>query len=73
MKNKMPMKYRIILVILSLPLMIMPLVSLLTPYNLLINPLFENGMLFSICAFMCVDIYGMYVASKLNKKRGITK
>jgi hypothetical protein len=69
MKNKMPRKYVIIGEILILPWIIIMTVSLFTPYNLMVNPLFENGMLFSLCAFMCVDIYGMYAASKLHKKR----
>ena len=52
MKNKMPMKYQIFFVILALPAIIIPLVSLLTPYNLMINPLFMlYGMVFSeLCA-----------------------
>ena len=74
MKNKMPMKYRIILVILSLPLMIMPLVSLLTPYNLMINPLFMlYGMVFSELCALGIGIYGTYFASKLNKNGETTK
>ena len=73
MKYKMPWKYRIIIVILALPMLIMQLISLLTPYNLMGNPLFVYGAMFSLCCAVGVDIYGMYFAPKLNKKRGTTK
>jgi hypothetical protein len=73
MKNKMPWKYRIIIVILLLPAIIIPLVSLLTPYNLMINPLFMYGMIFSLFCAFGVDIYGMYIASKLHRKGETTK
>ena len=73
MKNKMPMKYRIIFIILMMPIVVIPLISLLTPYNLMENPLISYGMVFSDFCAVGVGIYGMYVASKLNNKRGITK
>ncbi|EQB74178.1 MAG: hypothetical protein AMDU4_FER2C00027G0018 [Ferroplasma sp. Type II] len=73
MKNKMPWKYRIVIVILTLPMIVMSLVSLLTPYNLWVNPLISFSTIFFMMCALGVDIYGMYVASKLNKKRGITK
>ena len=73
MKNKMPMKYRIIFILLMLPIVVMPLISLLTPYNLMENPLISYGMVFSDFCAVGVGIYGMYVVSKLNKKGGITK
>jgi hypothetical protein len=73
MKSKMTRKYVIIGEILISPAIIIPLVSLLTPYNLMENSLISYGMISSMFAFVGVDIYGMYSASKLNKKRGITK
>ena len=56
MKNKMPMKYRIIGEILISPFIVIPLISLLTPYNLMTNPLIVNGMIFSdfvVSPFLC--------------------
>ena len=73
MKNKMLMKYQIFFVILALPAIIIPVVSLLTPYNLMINPFFMYGAVFSLWCGFGVGIYGSYFASKLNKKRGTTK
>ena len=73
MKNKIPWKYRIVIVILLLPAIIMPLVSLLTPYNLWVNPLISFSTIFFIMCALGVDIYGMYIASKLNKKGDTTK
>ena len=73
MKNKMPQRYLIIFTILLLPAIIIPLISLLTPYNLWANPLILYGTLFSAWCAVGVDIYGMYIAPKLNKKRGPTK
>ena len=73
MKNKMPLKYVIISEILISPVIIIPLISLLTPYNLMENSLIVYGMAFSAFAVAGVNIYGIYVVSKLNKKRGITK
>jgi len=54
-------------------MIVMSLVSLLTPYNLWVNPLISFSTIFFMMCALGVDIYGMYVASKLNKKRGITK
>ncbi|EQB74260.1 MAG: hypothetical protein AMDU4_FER2C00018G0024 [Ferroplasma sp. Type II] len=68
MNNKMPRKYLIIGVILILPEEIVWLGSLLTPYNLIGHPLFVYGAMFSLFCAVGVDIYGMYFASKLNKK-----
>ena len=73
MKNKMLMKYQIFFVILMRPIVVIPLISLLTPYNLMENPLISYGMVFSDFCAVGVGIYGMYSASKLNKKGGITK
>ncbi|MCL4311540.1 MAG: hypothetical protein M1462_03825 [Candidatus Thermoplasmatota archaeon] len=73
MKNKMLMKYQIFFVILMMPIVVIPLISLLTPYNLMENPLISYGMVFSDFCAVGVGIYGMYVVSKLNKKGGITK
>ena len=68
MKNKMPWKYRIIIVILALPGMTIPFISVFTPYNLWVNPLISDSILFFLMCAAGVDIYRMYVASKLNKK-----
>jgi predicted membrane channel-forming protein YqfA (hemolysin III family) len=73
MKNKIPMKYRIIFIILMMPIVVIPLISLLTPYNLMENPLISYGMVFSDFCAVGVGIYGTYFASKLNKKGGVTK
>ena len=73
MKNKMPWKYRIIIVILLLPAIIMPLVSLLTPYNLWVNPSISYSAIFFIMCAIGVNIYGMYIASKLHRKGETTK
>ena len=73
MKNKMLMKYQIFFVILMMPIVVIPLISLLTPYNLMENPLISYGMVFSDFCAVGVGIYGTYVTSKLNKKGGITK
>ena len=73
MKNKMLMKYQIFFVILALPAIIIPVVSLLTPYNLMINPFFMYGMILSELCALGIGIYGTYFASKLNKKGGVTK
>ena len=73
MKYKMPMKYQIFFVILALPAIIIPLVSLLTPYNLMINPLFMYGMVFSELCALGIGIYGTYFASKLNKKGDVER
>ena len=74
MKNKMPMKYQIFFVILALPAIIIPLVSLLTPYNLMINPLFMlYGMVFSELCALGIGIYGTYFASKLNKNGDVER
>ncbi len=73
MKNKMPMKYRIIFILLMMPIVVMPLISLLTPYNLMENPLISYGMVFSDFCAVGVGIYGMYVVSKLNKNGETTK
>ena len=68
MKNKMPIKYRIIIVILMLPGMSAFPITFFTPYNLMFNPLILDSIpFFAMCA-LAVDIYGMYFASKLNKK-----
>ena len=69
MKNKMPWKYRVVIVILTLPMLVTQLVSLLTPYNLWVNPLISFSTIFFIMCALGVDIYGMYIAFKLNKKR----
>jgi hypothetical protein len=69
----MPMKYQIFFVILALPAIIIPLVSLLTSYNLMINPFFMFGMILSELCALGVGIYGTYFAPKLHKKGGITK
>ena len=73
MKNKIPMKYRIIFIILMMPIVVIPLISLLTPYNLMENPLISYGMVFSDFCAVGVGIYGMYVVSKLNKNGETTK
>ncbi|HIH60158.1 MAG TPA: hypothetical protein HA289_03390 [Ferroplasma sp.] len=73
MKNKIPWKYRIVIVILTLPMLVTQLVSLLTPYNLWVNPLISFSTIFFIMCALGVDIYGMYIASKLNKKGDTTK
>ena len=73
MKSKMTRKYVIIGEILISPFIVIPLISLLTPYNLMTNPLIVNGMIFSDFCAVGVVIFGMHVASKLNKKRGTTK
>ena len=73
MKNKMPWKYRIIIVILLLPAIIIPLVSLLTPYNLIVIPLFLYSAVFSAWCAAGVGIYGTYFASKLHRKGETTK
>ena len=65
--KKMPRKYVIIGEILISPAIIIPLVSLLTPYNLMENSLISYGMISSMFAVAGVDIYGMYIVSKLNK------
>ncbi len=67
MKNKMPIKYRIILVASSLSWLIIMTISFFTPYNLMENPLISYGMISSMFAVAGVDIYGMYIVSKLNK------
>jgi hypothetical protein len=69
----MPQRYLIIFTILLLPAIIIPLISLFTPYNLMVNPLILYSTLFSAWCAVGVDIYGTYFASKLNKKGGITK
>ena len=73
MNNKIPRKYLIIGVILILPEEIVWLGSLLTPYNLIGNPLFVYGAMFSLFCAVSVDIYGMYFASKLHRKGETTK
>ena len=73
MKNKMPMKYQIFFVILALPAIIIPVVSLLTPYNLMINPFFMYGMILSELCALGIGIYGMYIVSKLHRKGEATK
>ena len=73
MKNKMLMKYQIFFVILMMPIVVIPLISLLTPYNLMENPLISYGMVFSDFCAVGVGIYGTYFASKLNKKRDVEK
>ena len=57
MKNKMPMKYRIILVTSSLSWLIIMTISFFTPYNLMENPLLSYGMVLSMFAMAGVDIY----------------
>ncbi|EQB73748.1 MAG: hypothetical protein AMDU4_FER2C00044G0005 [Ferroplasma sp. Type II] len=64
MKNKIPWKYRIVIVILTLPMLVTQLVSLLTPYNLWVNPLISFSTIFFIMCALGVDIYGMYIAFK---------
>ena len=71
--KKMPIKYAIIFAILSWPLLVVFLVSFLTPYNLIVIPLFLYSAVFSAFCGIGVNIYGTYVTSKLNKKGGITK
>ena len=73
MKSKMPWKYRIIIVILALPMLIMQLISLFTPYNLWVNPLISYSAIFFIMCAIGVDIYGMYIVSKLHRKGEATK
>jgi len=63
MKSKIPLKYRIIFIILLLPIIITSLTSLLTPYDLLSNKIIGYGSAFSIFAAVGIDIYGMYTAS----------
>ena len=73
MKNKIPMKYRIIFIILMMPIVVIPLISLLTPYNLMENPLISYGMVFSELCALGIGIYGMYIVSKLHRKGETTK
>ncbi|EQB74181.1 MAG: hypothetical protein AMDU4_FER2C00027G0021 [Ferroplasma sp. Type II] len=64
MKNKMPMKYRIILVTSSLSWLIIMTISFFTPYNLMENPLISYGMVLSMFAMAGVDIYVYYLWRK---------
>ena len=73
MKSKMPRKYLIINVILILPVISAFPITFLTPYNLMFNPLFIYVVIFSALCAAGVDIYGMYIASKLNKNGESTK
>ena len=73
MKNKIPMKYRIIFIILMMPIVVIPLISLLTPYNLMENPLISYGMVFSELCALGIGIYGTYFASKLNKNGDVER
>ena len=73
MKNKMLMKYQIFFVILMMPIVVIPLISLLTPYNLMENPLISYGMVFSELCALGIGIYGMYIVSKLHRKGETTK
>ncbi|EQB73750.1 MAG: hypothetical protein AMDU4_FER2C00044G0007 [Ferroplasma sp. Type II] len=54
-------------------MLVTQLVSFLTPYNLWVNPLISFSTIFFIMCALGVDIYGMYIASKLNKKGDTTK
>ena len=71
--KKMPIKYAIIFAILSWPLLVISLVSFLTPYNLIVTPLFMYSAVFSAWCAVGVGIYGTYFASKLHKKGDTTK
>jgi len=67
------MKYQIFFVILAWPLLVISLVSFLTPYNLIVTPSFMYSAVFSAWGGVGVGIYGTYFAPKLHKKGGITK
>ena len=70
MKNKLPLKYRIIFIILILPMLIISLLSLLTPYNLISYPVIVYMASVSIFLGVGVDLYAMYKTHKnLNINR----
>jgi len=71
--KKMPIKYAIIFAILSWPLLVVFLVSLLTPYNLIVIPLFLYSAVFSAWCAAGVGIYGTYFAPKSHKNGDIAK
>ncbi len=71
--KKMPIKYAIIFAILSWPLLVVFLVSFLTPYNLIVIPLFLYSAVFSAFCGIGVNIYGTYFAPKSHKNGDIAK
>ena len=73
MKNKMPMKYRIIFIILTLPILVLLWGSLIIPHNLIKNQLLLYGAVFSLWCGFGVGIYGSYFASKSHKNGDIAK
>ncbi len=64
MKNKMPLKYRIIFIVLILPELISSLVSILTPYDLWSNPVIFYAAIFFELFGVGVLLYGMYITSR---------